>query len=240
MEKVGDRSVRFTFNEKADREFPLMLSGSTADPAEARRSIPETLRPVVARRRWSAPALQDQVAEARRKHHLRARPRLLGQGRSRQGRPRQLRPDYRPVFPAGHDAVRGLQEGRRRHLSGRQPRPLGKRLQFPGASARATSSRTRSSRSCRAGMFGFVFNTRRPVFTQPRSSAKGCRSTSSTSNGRTRTSSPSAYNRTQSFWQNSDLSSFGVPADERELKLLGPIKDQASIPTFWMVPTSFP
>ncbi len=29
MEKVGDHSVRFTFNDKADRETPLIIAAST-------------------------------------------------------------------------------------------------------------------------------------------------------------------------------------------------------------------
>ncbi|MFP3386058.1 ABC transporter substrate-binding protein, partial [Tritonibacter sp. SIMBA_163] len=41
MEKVGDRSVKFTFNEKSDREFPLILA--TATPILPSHAIdPET------------------------------------------------------------------------------------------------------------------------------------------------------------------------------------------------------
>ncbi|MDM9628047.1 extracellular solute-binding protein [Rhizobium sp. S152] len=75
-----------------------------------------------------------------------------------------------------------------------------------------------------SGMFGFVFNTRRPVFANPK--LREGLSLIFDFEWANKNLFSGAYIRTQSYWQNSDLSSFGVPADERELKMLGPIKDK--------------
>ncbi len=75
-----------------------------------------------------------------------------------------------------------------------------------------------------SGMFGFVFNTRRPVFAN-RKVRQGL-TLAFDFEWLNRSLSSNAYTRTESYWQNSDLSSFGVPADAHELAMLGPIKDR--------------
>ncbi len=74
-----------------------------------------------------------------------------------------------------------------------------------------------------SGMMGFVFNTRRPIFAD-KNVRKGL-ALAFDFEWFNRNLASSAYTRTESYWQNSDLSSFGVPADANELAMLGPIKD---------------
>jgi peptide/nickel transport system substrate-binding protein len=75
-----------------------------------------------------------------------------------------------------------------------------------------------------SGMFGFVFNTRRPVFNNVK--LREGLSLVFDFEWANKNLYSGAYKRTESFWQNSDLSSFGIPADEREIAMLGPIKDK--------------
>ncbi len=73
-----------------------------------------------------------------------------------------------------------------------------------------------------SGMFGFVFNTRRPLFQDLR--VREALTWLSISNGWTAICSGRFYDRTESFWQNSDLSSLGHPASPQELALIGDMK----------------
>ncbi len=75
-----------------------------------------------------------------------------------------------------------------------------------------------------SGMFGFVFNTRRPIFANKK--VRQGLTLAFDFEWVNRNLSSNAYTRTESYWQNSDLSSFGVPADAHELAMLGPIKDR--------------
>jgi peptide/nickel transport system substrate-binding protein len=76
------------------------------------------------------------------------------------------------------------------------------------------------------GMLGFVFNLRRPIFQN-----EGVREALSMAfdfEWANRNLFDGAYTHTQSFWQNSKLSSLGRAADEKELSILGSAKDRIS------------
>jgi peptide/nickel transport system substrate-binding protein len=75
----------------------------------------------------------------------------------------------------------------------------------------ATSSRTFTPK-LPSGMFGFVFNTRRPIFANLK--VREGLSLVFDFEWANKNLFSGAYKRTQSFWQNSELSSFGVPADD--------------------------
>lgn len=74
-----------------------------------------------------------------------------------------------------------------------------------------------------SGMFGIVMNTRRPVFGDPKLRAGLIDLFDFEWANRTLFSG--AYTRTKSFFDNSDLSSHGRPASEREKALLAPYPD---------------
>ncbi len=73
-----------------------------------------------------------------------------------------------------------------------------------------------------AGMQGFIFNTRRPLFQDPvLREAIGYAFDFEWSN---RNLFYGQYKRTRSYFQNSDLAATGLPGEE-ELKLLEPLRD---------------
>ena len=90
-EKVGDRKVKFTFNQKGNRELPLITGQITVLPkhywegtdanGKKRDFFATTLEPPLG----SGP-LPHQGSKARQIHYRRARGRLLGQGCSGDGR----------------------------------------------------------------------------------------------------------------------------------------------------------
>ncbi len=75
-----------------------------------------------------------------------------------------------------------------------------------------------------AGMLGFVFNTRRPIFSDVK--VREAISTAFDFEWMNKTLYNNAFTRTQSYWQNSALGAYGNAADEKELALLGPAKDR--------------
>ncbi len=75
-----------------------------------------------------------------------------------------------------------------------------------------------------SGMLGFVFNTRRPIFSDVR--VREALSLAFDFEWMNKTLYDNAFQRTQSFWQNSKLGAYGNAADERELALLGPAKER--------------
>ena len=134
MEKVGERGVRFTFNDKADRELPLIL-GAAADPAQARD------------RRGN---LRQVDAEA----DDRQRPLRLDSGASpARSSCFKRNPDYwAKDIPSkrgfdNYDAItlnyfrdenamfEAFKKGAGRRLTSREQRPLGEPVRFPGRDA---------------------------------------------------------------------------------------------------------
>jgi peptide/nickel transport system substrate-binding protein len=77
-----------------------------------------------------------------------------------------------------------------------------------------------------SGMLGFVFNTRRPIFADVK--VREAISTAFDFEWLNKTLYNGAFTRTQSYWQNSTLGAYGNAADDKELALLGPAKDKLS------------
>ncbi|MDH4439469.1 MAG: extracellular solute-binding protein [Rhizobium sp.] len=77
-----------------------------------------------------------------------------------------------------------------------------------------------------AGMLGFVFNTRRSIFAEVK--VREAISTAFDFEWLNKTLYNGAFTRTQSYWQNSALGAYGNASDERELALLGSAKDKLS------------
>ena len=219
MEKVGEHGVRFTFNDKADRELPA-AAGAAADPPRARHDArPSTSRrcePLIG----SGPYIVDKV-RAGRAHHLPPQPDYWAKDLpSKRGFDNYDRivVDY---FRDANTHVRGLQEGAvLRHPDRARTRAMGDRLRLPGGRRTAASSRTTFQTGC----------------------LPACTALSSTRGGdvfkdRARRAAPvdlfdfewanknlfsGAYTRTRSYFDGSALASTGVPADDREKALLAP------------------
>lgn len=221
MEKVGDHSVRFTFNEKADRETPLILALSPVLPKHA-----------------IDPAKFDQTS-------LTA-PIGSGPYRIKNVNPGESivferNPDYwAKDLPSkvGHDnydlitidyflqettLFEAFKKGDVDIYEDGSPGHWAAAYNFPAVTSGAVV-RDVFEPKLPSGMLGFVFNTRRPVFANPK--VREGLTLAFDFEWVNRNLSSNAYTRTESYWQNSDLSSFGVPADEHELAMLGPIKDR--------------
>ncbi|KQV27684.1 bicyclomycin resistance protein [Rhizobium sp. Root1203] len=222
MEKVGDHSVRFTFNEKADRELPLILAGSTPilpkhaiDPETFDRS---TLVPPVGSGPYKIKSLKPGESitfERDPDYWAKDIPAKVGLDNYDQVTVQYFLQDT-TLFEA-------FKKGDVDIYPDGSPGHWANAYNFPAVTSGNVVKDTFEPK-LPSGMFGFVFNTRRPVFGNQK--LREGLSLIFDFEWANKNLFSSAYIRTQSFWQNSDLSSFGVPADERELKLLGPIKDR--------------
>lgn len=222
MEKVGDNSVRFTLNEKADREFPLILAGSTPilpkhaiDPETFDRS---TLVPPIGSGPYKIKSLKPGESitfERNPNYWAKDIPVKVGLDNYDQVTVQYFLQDT-TLFEA-------FKKGDVDLYPDGSPGHWANAYNFPAVSS-GNVVKDVFEPKLPSGMFGFVFNTRRPVFGNQK--LREGLSLIFDFEWANKNLFSSAYIRTQSFWQNSDLSSFGVPADDRELKLLGPIKDR--------------
>ncbi|MDP3525335.1 MAG: extracellular solute-binding protein, partial [Hoeflea sp.] len=90
---------------------------------------------------------------------------------------------------------------------------------FPAVAA-GDVVRKEYDRQTPSGMYGFVFNTRRPLFEDVR--VRAALTMLFDFEWANRSLYDNAYTRTQSFWDSSELSSHGKPADAREREILAP------------------
>ncbi|PRA83636.1 ABC transporter substrate-binding protein [Ochrobactrum sp. MYb29] len=221
IEKTGERSVRFVFNDKSDREFPLLIAATmpvlpkhAIDPATFGNS---TLKAPVG----SGPYIVSGVQPGQRIVY-------------------KLYPDYwgkdLPVR-RGFDNFETLSIEYYRNetalfesfkkglldvfLEG-NPTRWEKFYDFP-AVTQGKVIKENFEKGTPANMLGFVFNTRRPVFEDRRvRQALGLLFDFEWAN---RNLFADQYNRLQSFWEGSELSSVGKPASARERELLQPFPD---------------
>lgn len=221
IEKTGERSVRFVFNDKSDREFPLLIAATmpvlpkhAIDPATFGNS---TLKAPVG----SGPYIVSGVQPGQRIVY-------------------KLNPDYwgkdLPVR-RGFDNFETLSIEYYRNetalfesfkkglldvfLEG-NPTRWEKFYDFP-AVTQGKVIKENFEKGTPANMLGFVFNTRRPVFEDRRvRQALGLLFDFEWAN---RNLFADQYNRLQSFWEGSELSSVGKSASARERELLQPFPD---------------
>ncbi|MFK0382388.1 extracellular solute-binding protein [Rhizobium sp. RM] len=224
MEKVGDHSVRFTFNDKANRETPLILASSTPilpkhaiDPEKFEQaglgpvigSGPyriKTLRPgerIVWERNpdyWGkdipAKVGFDNYDEISVMYFLQV-PTMF----------EAFKKGDIDIYPEG-DAINGTSDTSH----------WGQAYNFP-AVHRGDIAKDVFQPKLPSGMFGFIFNTRRSVFADEK--VREGLSYALDFEWLNRNILGGAFKRTQSYWQNSPLGAYGNAADERELTLLG-------------------
>ncbi len=220
MEKVGDHGVRFTFNDKADRETPLILGLFPVLPKHAidvDSFDRTTLTPPVGSGPYKVKSLKpgESITYERDPNYWgKDIPSKVGMDNYDQISVQYFLQDTTlfESFKKGDIDV---------YLDG-NPGHWANAYDFPAATS-DTVVKDVFQPKLPSGMLGFVFNTRRPIFADIK--VREGLSLAFDFEWANRNLYSGAYKRTQSFWQNSDLSSFGVPADARELELLGPIKD---------------
>ncbi len=221
MEKVGERSVRFTFNDKADRETPMIFGLMPVLPKHL--IDPETFD------RTSLTALVGsgpyKIATVKPGESITFErdPNYWGKDiPSKVGMDNYDRITVQ-YFLQDTTLFEAFKKGDVDVYPDGSPGHWTTAYNFPAVSSGAVIKDTFQSQ-LPSGMFGFVFNTRRPMFQNVK--LREGLSLVFDFEWANKNLFSGAYKRTESFWQNSELSSFGVPADAHELAMLGPLKDK--------------
>jgi peptide/nickel transport system substrate-binding protein len=221
VEKTGERKVRFTFNELADREFPMIIALTVVLPKHMIN--PETfdqstLDPMIG----SGPYTMDKINPGKFITYKR-NPDYWGKDLpSRVGFS-----NFDEVKIEYYRTQTGLFEAFKKGLFDVYPEndPSSWERNFDFAAVLNGDITKAEFQSGNANkMFGFVFNTRKPIFSEQK----------------TREALIQLFDfewinknlffgknqRTASFWHGSDLSSLGIPASAEEKALLGKYADQ--------------
>jgi peptide/nickel transport system substrate-binding protein len=222
MEKAGEHGVRLTFNEKADREFPLILATGTpilpkhaTDPVTFDQS---TLKPPVG----SGPYRIKSISPGERIVYERY-PDYWGKDiPAKVGFDNydQISVEY---FLQDNTLFEAFKKGAIDIYPDGSPTHWARAYDFP-AVQNGDVIKDAFKPQLPTGMLGFVFNTRRALFADV--NVRAGLSLAFDFEWANKNLFEGAYTRTESFWQNSPLSSLGKPADERELKILGAIKQR--------------
>lgn len=223
MEKVGDLSVRFTFNEDSNREFPLILSLSPVLPEHA--TDPETfdqstLTPGIG----SGPYLISEIKTGERITYTRrddywAKELPIKRGIDNYD---QIAVEY---FLSETAQFEAFKKGVFDIYPDGSATNWARGYDFPAVAA-GEVIRKEYDRKTPSGMYGFVFNTRRTLFEDVR--VREALTMLFDFEWANRSLYDNAYMRTLSFWDNSELSSHGRPADQREREILAPFADAVS------------
>lgn len=222
IEKTGERGVRFTFNEQADREFPLLLAATM--PVLPKHAIdPETfgkssLKAPIA----SGPYMIKEVKPGERITYQRNPDYWAKDLPSRRGFSNfdtinieyfRNETSYFEAFKKG--IVDVYVDGSPNHWS--------KAYDFPAVTQGKIIKNT-FTKGTPASMLGFVFNTRREKFADVK--IRRALSELFDFEWANRSLFAGQYDRIASFWQGSELSSVGVAASAGEQQLLAPYAKQ--------------
>jgi peptide/nickel transport system substrate-binding protein len=220
MEKVGERGVRLTFNDKAGRESPLLLALLPILPRHATDAATfdkSTLKPMIA----SGPYVVDsvkpgEVVVLKRNPDYWAKdiPSKRGFDNYDEIRINYYRDDNTmfEAFKKGATSVQ-IETDTSRWASG---------YNFPAVTdGRVTKESFKSGLP--SGMFGFVLNTRGPAFSNRdvRMALAGLFDFEWAN----KNLFSGSYKRIRSYYDGSELSSFGNPASDAEKALLGAAAD---------------
>lgn len=222
IEKVGERGIRITFNDKANREFPLLLASTM--PVLPKHAVdPETfgkasLKPPVA----SGPYLIKDVKPGERITYQRNPDYWAKDLPSRTGFNNfdtitieyfRNETSYFEAFKKGLVDV---------YIDG-SPNHWSKAYNFPAVTQGKIIKDT-FVKGTPANMLGFVFNTRREKFADVK--VRRALSELFDFEWANRSLFAGQYDRMASFWQGSELSSAGRPASDGEKQLLAEYNDK--------------
>ncbi|BAV45313.1 ABC transporter substrate-binding protein [Mesorhizobium loti] len=217
LEKTGDHSVRFTFNDKANRETPLIIALTPILPKHAfdKETFDKTtLKPLVG----SGPYTIAQVAPGQRIVFKR-NPDYWGKDvPAKRGFDNydQITIEY---FLNANAKLEAFKKGLCAIDDDGDPVKRERDLDFPAFHRGEVVSETFDT-GIPPVVTGFLFNTRLPKFSNPVvRRALGMLYDFEWAN---KNLFGGKYTRTMSYWQNSELSALGHPADDREKALLAP------------------
>ncbi|RWN33404.1 extracellular solute-binding protein [Mesorhizobium sp.] len=217
LEKIDDRSVRFTFNDKANRETPLIIALTPILPKHAFNKETfdrTTLKPVIG----SGPYTVAQVAPGQRIVFKR-NPDYWGKDiPTKRGFDNydQITIEY---FLNANAKLEAFKKGICAIDDDSDPVKRERDLNFPAFHKGDVIAETFDT-GIPPVVTGFLFNTRLPKFSSPVvRRALGMLYDFEWAN---KNLFGGKYMRTMSYWQNSELSALGHPADDREKALLAP------------------
>ena len=217
LEKTGDHSVRFTFNDKANRETPMIIALTPILPKHAfdKETFDKTtLKPLIG----SGPYTIAQVAPGQRIVFKR-NPDYWGKDvPAKRGFDNydQITIEY---FLNANAKLEAFKKGLCAIDDDGDPVKRERDLDFPAFHRGEVVSETFDT-GIPPVVTGFLFNTRLPKFSNPVvRRALGMLYDFEWAN---KNLFGGKYTRTMSYWQNSELSALGHPADDREKALLAP------------------
>jgi len=220
LEKTGEHSVRFTFNEKADREFPLIIALTPIIPKHAfdMDTFDETtLKPLVG----SGPYTVDQVVPGER-ISFRRNPDYWGRDiPSKRGFDNYDRITIE-YFLNANAQFEAFKKGICAIHTEADPVKRARTMDFPAAQNGQVVIET-FKQGVPPVVTGFLFNTRLPKFSD--AVVRRALAMLYDFEWANRTLFEGKYERTVSFWQGSELSALGIAASETERKLLAPFPD---------------
>ena len=220
MEKVGERGLRLTFNEKADRETPLLLAMLPILPAhatDAENFDKSSLKPLLG----SGPYVVDsvrpgEVVTLRRNPDYWAKDHPSKRGFDNYD---EIRINY---FRDANTIFEAFKKGIIDVYIETDPLRWKSGYDFP-AVADGRVKQSEFEKGTPSGMYGFVMNTRRPVFAD--SGVRAAIAGLFDFEWANQNLFAGAYSRTRSYFDGSELSSHDRPASDAERQLLGPFPD---------------
>lgn len=221
MEKVGEHSVRFTFNDKANRETPLIIAMSPILPQHATDAstfeqtslkIPVGSGPYKIK---SIKAGEKIIWQRDPNYWGKDIPAKVGFDNYDEISVTYFLQDSTLFEAFKKGDVDVYPEGDSGHWT--------RAYEFPAAQNGDVVKEVFQP-GLPSGMLGFVFNTRRPLFANDK--VREAISLAFDFEWANKNLYGGAFKRSQSYWQNSALGAFGNAADERELALLGAARDR--------------
>lgn len=237
IEKTGPRLVKFTFNERSDREFPLIVAAFT--PVLPKHAIDpdtfdaSTLTPILGSGPYSVASVQpgSSIGYSRRKDYWGAQ---LPVNRGFYNFDR-ITIEY---FQSAQAHFEAFKKGLFDVIEEDDPASWQRSFDFP-AIDEGRVIKDSDAKQTPASMLGFVFNTRRAVFADRR--VREALAMAFDFEWVNKNLFFNAYKRTASYWQGSALSALGVAADERERELLAAYPEAVAKPIMegkWRPPVS--
>ncbi|SOE18820.1 peptide/nickel transport system substrate-binding protein [Hoeflea halophila] len=220
MEKLGPLSVRFTFNDSSNREFPLILSLTPVLPkhaTDADNFDQSTLEPGIG----SGPYLVSDVKPGERITYTRnpdywARDLPIKRGIDNYD---EIAVEY---FLSETAQFEAFKKGVFDIYPDGSATNWTRGYDFPAVNSGEIVRKEYESK-IPSGMYGFVFNTRKALFEDLR--VRQALTLLFDFEWANRSLYDNTYTRTRSFWDGSELSSYGKPADEREREILAPFPE---------------
>ncbi len=222
IDRVGERTLRFSFADGGDRELPLLIGGYT--PILPQHAVdPETfdqssMKPILGSGPYQVASVDEgrQVVLKRNPDYW-ARELPIKRGLDNFD---EIRIEY---FKDGTAYFEAFKSGAFDVYIDSDPGHWAKAYDFPAAKDGRVVLEKIANGSPK-GMTGFVFNTRREIFKDVR--VREAMTLLFDFEAVNRTLYYGAYARSGSYFEGSSLSALGIPASDAEKALLAPYEDQ--------------